>query len=121
MRDERSKIAGDVVINEPVNLWGSIGGNVRVIGGGKLYVRGAIYGDLVIEDGGRAHVFGNIQGSLVVEDGAKAIHSGVLGRNAINNGGRLFIDATATVMGDVKSKSGETKDSRKLQHKRPPR
>jgi cytoskeletal protein CcmA (bactofilin family) len=114
MREERAKIAGNVDISEPVNLWGSIGGNVRVRDGGKLYVRGAIYGNLTVETGGRCHVFGNVQGNLIVESDAKVIHSGVLGGNAVNHGGRLYIDATAKIMGDVKSRSGgETRDSRK--------
>ena len=106
MREERGTISGDVVVYEPFTLWGSIGGNVRVVQGGKFYVRGAIYGDLVVEDGGRVHVFGNVQGNLVVKEGAKVIHSGVLGGNAINEGGRMVIEAASKVTGKIKTKSG---------------
>lgn len=109
MREERGRIAGDQVINESVELWGSIAGKVTVTDGGKLYVRGAIYGDLIVEDGGRVHVFGNVQGTIYVHEGAKVIHSGVVGKDIVNVGGRLAVDAIAKVGGRVKTKSGETK------------
>ena len=64
MREERGQLTGDVIVYEPFTLWGSVGGNVRVIQGGKLYVRGAIYGNLTVEYGGRVHVYGNISGDL---------------------------------------------------------
>ena len=41
------------------------------------------------------------------------IHSGVLGGDAINEGGRLFIDPPARIMGNVKTRSGDTTDKRK--------
>ena len=79
---------------------------------GKLYVRGAIYGSLIVEFGGRVHIFGNVSGNVTVGRGAKLIHSGVIGGDAINDGGRLFIDPTATVMGKVKTITGDTEDKR---------
>src|SRR5215213_2794113 len=109
MREERGRLPGGTVINEAMEFWGSVGGNVSVVDGGKLYVRGAIYGDLIVEDGGRVHVFGNVQGSIYVREGAKLIHSGVVGKDVINNGGRLAVDAIAKVGGRIKTKSGETK------------
>jgi hypothetical protein len=113
MREERGRLSGEVIVYEPFNLWGSVGGRVRVIQGGKLYVRGAIYGDLVVEYGGRCHIFGNISGSLLVERGAKVIHSGVLGGDATNTGGRLLIEQVAKVNGKVKTTNGETTDQRR--------
>jgi hypothetical protein len=112
MREERGTISGDLIVYEPFTLWGSIGGNVRVVQGGKFYVRGAIYGDLLVEYGGRVHIFGNVTGNLRVENGTKVIHSGIIGKDAINEGGRLFIEPMAKVMGTVKTKAGETKDDR---------
>ena len=112
MREERGQLPGGVVVYEPFNLWGSIGGKVRVIQGGKLYVRGAIYGDLIVEYGGRVHVFGNVTGNLIVERGAKVIHSGILAGDAINEGGRLFIESIAKINGRVKTKKGKTTDER---------
>jgi hypothetical protein len=109
MREERGRLPGGTIINEAVELWGSVGGDVTVVEGGKFYVRGAIYGDLIVEDGGRCHVFGNIQGNLIVKEGAKVIHSGVVGQNVINEGGRLLVEAIATVMGKIKTKSGESR------------
>jgi hypothetical protein len=113
VREERGTLKGDVIVFEPFNLWGSIGGNVRVIQGGKFYVRGAIYGNLAVEYGGRAHVFGNVTGDLRVERGAKVIHSGIVGGCATNEGGRLYIESMAKVLGDViTTNNGETRDDR---------
>lgn len=117
MREERGLINGDQVISEPVELWGTIAGNVTVIDSGKVYVRGAIYGDLKVAVGGRVHIFGNVSGSLTVLEGAKVIHSGVLGGDAINEGGRLFIDSSAKVLGKLKHRSGETSVDPKAQVK----
>jgi predicted acyltransferase (DUF342 family) len=108
MREERGQVAGDVVVYEPFTLWGSVGGSVKVIEGGKLYLRGSIYGDLVVEFGGRVHIYGNLTGNLTVERGAKVIHSGVIGGDAINQGGRIFIEAGSKVAGKIKTRSGET-------------
>jgi cytoskeletal protein CcmA (bactofilin family) len=108
MREERGKLAGNQVIAEPVDLWGSISGNVTILDGGKVYVRGAIYGSLNVENGGRVHIYGNVQGNLTVEEGAKVIVSGVMGGDAINNGGRLYIDGMAKVLGRVRRNGGET-------------
>jgi hypothetical protein len=44
----------------------------------------------------------------MVKDGAKVIHSGVVGADAVNTGGRLYIDNNATVMGHVRTEDGET-------------
>jgi uncharacterized protein (DUF342 family) len=109
MREERGRLAGDQTITESVELWGSIAGHVTVVDGGKLYVRGAIYGDLTVEDGGRVHVFGNVQGSLTVREGAKVIHSGVVGKDVVNDGGRLVVEAAAKVGGRIKTRSGDSK------------
>lgn len=97
-----------MVIHEPFTLWGSIAGNVRVIQGGKFYMRGAIYGDLEVEYGGRVHIFGNVSGKLTVREGAKVIHSGVLGGEAQNLGGRLYVEDSATVAGRLRTKKGTT-------------
>lgn len=109
MREERGQVPGDVVVYEPFTLWGSVGGKVSVIEGGKLYVRGAIYGELLVEDGGRAHILGTVSGNLVVQEGGKVVVSGLVGGDAINEGGRMYVDRTAKVMGRVKTRSGETK------------
>lgn len=115
MKEERGTIAGDWTVAEPIELWGSVGGNVTVAEGGKFYLRGAVYGDVLIEYGGRAHIFGRIIGSLTVKRGAKVIHSGVLGGDAINKGGRLYIENTSTINGKVKTLKGETKISKLFQ------
>ena len=109
MREERGQLAGDVVVYEPFTLWGSVGGNVKVIEGGKFYMRGTIYGDLIVENGGRVHILGNIKGNLILHEGTKVIHSGNLAGDAINEGGRLFIEAISKVLGKIKSNAGETK------------
>lgn len=112
MREERGQIKGDVVVYETFTLWGTIVGDVKVVEGGKFYLRGAVYGDLMVEAGGRVHIFGNLTGDLTVLEKTKVIHSGTIAGNAINRGGRLFIDKTAKIHGTVKTKSGATVDSR---------
>jgi hypothetical protein len=114
MREERGTIAGDFVVTEPLTLWGSVGGSVTVDEGGKLYLRGAVYGDLTIAFGGRCHIFGRVIGTLTVKRGGKVIHSGVLGGDAINEGGRLYIENTSVIHGKVKTIKGETKISKLL-------
>src|SRR5215212_1827769 len=115
MREERGTLNGNQVITEAVDLWGTISGNVTVVDGGKMYIRGAIYGSLKVAHGGRVHIYGNVSGDLIVLEGAKVIHSGVLGGDAVNEGGRLFIDASARVLGKVRTLSGETNVDPKAQ------
>jgi cytoskeletal protein CcmA (bactofilin family) len=112
MREERGQIPGDFTVAEPFTLWGSVGGSVTVIEGGKVYVRGAIYGQLIVEKGGRVHVLGVVSGDVTAHEGAKVIISGQVGGNAINLGGRLHINEKAVVHGRVKTKEGKTEDKR---------
>src|SRR6185437_3037215 len=106
MREERGNLAGDFTINETFTLWGSIAGKVTVVEGSKFYVRGAIYGNLSVEEGGRVHVLGNVSGNIYIKPGAKGVMGGNVGGDVINSGGRLFIEATASVLGRVKSYEG---------------
>jgi len=108
MRDERENLTGDVKIDEPCTLWGTVVGNVRVVDGGRFYLRGRVYGTVHVEAGGRAHLLGSVQGDLVLERHTKVILSGVVGHNAINRGGRLYVQPNATILGTVKTESGKT-------------
>ena len=109
MREERGQLTGDLVISEPYTLWGKIAGNITVVDGGKLYVRGSVFGDLTVEAGGRVHVLGNVKGRLIVMPKAKVIVGGVIGHDVINRGGRVYIEHTAKIIGKVKTKlDGET-------------
>jgi len=112
MREERGQILGDVTWAEKVEFWGSISGTLTVADGGKVYMRGVIYGDLVVQDGGRVHVYGNVGSDLIVHEGAKVIHGGTVTGNLINQGGRLFVEQVAKVLGRVKARKGETKFER---------
>ena len=109
MREERNRVQGDVIVDEAYTLWGSISGDCRVMTNGKMYVRGAIHGDLRVEEGGRVHIFGNVGGNLYVGRKAKVINSGTVVGNATNDGGRLFVEADAKILGHVKTLGGETK------------
>jgi cytoskeletal protein CcmA (bactofilin family) len=109
MREERGRIGGDVVIYEPFTLWGVVGGDVKVIEGGKFYSRGLIYGNLIVEKGGRVHIFGNVSGDVTLQEKTKVIISGNVGGNVINNGGRLFVEKAAKIEGKIKTHAGETK------------
>jgi cytoskeletal protein CcmA (bactofilin family) len=108
MREERGQLRGDQLIEEPFTLWGSIAGNVTALNKSKFYARGTIYGDLTVQHGGRVHVYGNVTGTLTVKDGAKVIVSGNIGKDAVNAGGRLYLEAAATVGGKVITDDGET-------------
>jgi cytoskeletal protein CcmA (bactofilin family) len=108
MRDERGQLKHDLVVYEEYTLWGSVVGNVKVIKGGKFYLRGAIYGNLRVEPGGRVHIFGNVSGDLTLVKHTKVIVSGTIGGDAVNRGGRLYIDTSAKLLGKLKTKSGET-------------
>ncbi len=111
MREERGQIAGDFTVTERMNFWGTVGGNLIVEEGGKVYLRGAVYGDVIVKYGGRCHIFGRVIGNLAGARGAKVIHSGVLGGDATNDGGRLYIENTAQINGKIKTVKGETKIS----------
>jgi predicted acyltransferase (DUF342 family) len=108
VREERGQVAGPLVVHEKYELWGSVAGTVTVVEGGKFYMRGSIYGDLNVAYGGRVHIYGTITGNLTVARGAKVIHDGVVYGDAINEGGRLYINAMSTVNGKVKTLKGET-------------
>ena len=109
MREERGAVAGPLVVHEPYTLWGTAGGTVTVVEGGKFYMRGSILGNLDVEFGGRVHIYGNVAGNLRVARGSKVIVSGTIVGDATNEGGRLFVDALGEVRGKVKTIKGETK------------
>ena len=108
MREERGIITGDVVVYEHFDLWGTISGGVKVIEQGKLYVRGKVYGDLVVEKGGRCHIYGAVSGRVTVHRGGKCLVSGMIGGNAVNRGGRLWVEQAAKVMGHIEKHGGDT-------------
>lgn len=108
MKQERGTLTGDQVIAEPYELWGKVHGDVRVVEGGKFYMRGSINGDLIVDVGGRVHIFGHVTGDLYVFKKTKVIHSGLVSGNATNDGGRLYVDRDGTITGRVKTISGET-------------
>lgn len=104
MREEHGRILGDAVVYEQFTLWGAVTGSVKVIEGGKFYLRGTVWGDLRVEPGGRVHIFGSVAGKLIIEPTAKVILSGRVGGDAINQGGRLYINPGGEVFGDIKTK-----------------
>ena len=106
MREERGSLAGDITIKEPYTLWGTVAGKVTCLNGSKFYMRGAIYGDLEVQPGGRVHVLGNISGNVMVGSKTKVILGGTVGGDVTNLGGRLYVEATAQIMGKVKTKVG---------------
>lgn len=112
MREERGTISGEVMVYEEYTLWGTVVGTVKVVDGGKFYLRGAIYGDLDVQPGGRVHIFGRISGGVKCARGTKVIHSGMIGGDVVNDGGRFFIDAEGKVVGKVKTIAGETKNTK---------
>ena len=104
MREERGRVSGDAVIAEPYTLWGTVMGDLKVLDGGKVYVRGNVGGDLIVDHGGRVHVYGHIAGNLMLFRGSKVILSGVVAGTASNDNGRLFVDKSGRVLGKTKTK-----------------
>src|SRR5258706_15423999 len=91
MREERGTLNGNQIVSEPLDLWGTISGDLMVVDGGKVYIRGAVYGHLKVAHGGGGHIYGDVSGGLIVLEGAKVIHSGVVGGEGVNGGGGGFI------------------------------
>jgi cytoskeletal protein CcmA (bactofilin family) len=75
--------------------------------------RGQIGGDVVVYE--PFTLWGSVTGNITLHRGAKVVHSGMCGGDFINEGGRLFIESTAKVMGKIKNvnEKAETKDHRK--------
>jgi cytoskeletal protein CcmA (bactofilin family) len=103
MRELRQTIHGDVVIDYECNLWSAVNGDMRVVEGGKVHVRGNVGGDLIVDSGGRAHVLGTVGGNLMMFRASKVVVSGVVVGNATNKDGRLFIGKNARVLGRRKT------------------
>ena len=103
MKEERGRINGDITINEPYTLWGTVGGDLRVVEGGKVYVRGNVVGDLICDFKGRVHVYGHVGGDIILFRGAKLILSGVCAGNVQNQNARFYTDENGQVLGRVKT------------------
>ncbi len=103
MREERGRVVGDMTVDDKFTLWGGVTGDLRVVDGGKCYVRGNVGGDLIVDFGGRVHVYGHIAGNLQLFRGAKVILSGTVSQNANNKNARLFIDPHGRVLGKIKT------------------
>ena len=115
MREERGAFKGKHIFSDEVDFWGSVTGDAHIVHGAKVYLRGNIYGNLTVTQGGRTHIFGQVTGSLTIKEGAKVILGGIVGRDVINQGGRLYIEASAKILGKLKKKAGETEIDAKAQ------
>lgn len=108
MREVHGTIRGDQDIEEKYTLWGTLYGMMRVHDGGKVYIRGTVFGDVIVEFGGRVHIFGQVSGGLTIYRGTKVIVSGIVQGNAVNEGGRLYVDRDGSILGRIKTNHGET-------------
>ncbi|MFT3786046.1 MAG: hypothetical protein QM770_07760 [Tepidisphaeraceae bacterium] len=79
---------------------------MKVIDGGKMYIRGNVSGDLFVDFGGRVHIFGKVDGNLFMVRGTKVINSGLIAGAATNAGGRLYVDQHGSILGKVKTEKG---------------
>ena len=108
MREERGMIAGELDVRETLTLWGTVAGNVRVGLGGKFYLRGTVYGSVQVDPGGRANLLGSVKGNVSLDEETKVIVSGLIAGNAVNKGGRLYIERAANILGKVRTDAGKT-------------
>lgn len=103
MREERGRHVGDMTVDDRFTLWGGVTGDLRIVEGGKCYVRGTVGGDLIVDFKGRVHVYGHVAGNLQLFRGAKVILSGTVGGSAANQNARLFVDKHGRVLGRIKT------------------
>lgn len=103
MREERGRVIGDMTVDDKFTLWGGVTGDLRVVEGGKCYVRGNVGGDLIVDFGGRVHVYGHIAGDMTLFRGSKVILSGTVGGGVSNKNARLFVDSNGRVLGKIKT------------------
>ena len=82
------RLEGDQVIDNDVELSGTITGDVTVAAGGYLALHGAVTGNVVVLPGGQADIFGTV-------------HKGVW-----NRGGEVYI--AGTIYGSLFDEGGET-------------
>ena len=82
------RLEGDRVIDNDVELSGTIAGDVTVAAGGYLALHGAVTGNVVVLPGGQADIFGTV-------------HKGVW-----NRGGEVYI--AGTIYGSLFDEGGET-------------
>ena len=103
MREERARVVGDLTVRDKVTIWGGVTGDLRIVEGGKCYLRGPVGGDLIVDFKGRVHVYGHVGGNLQLFRGAKVVLSGTVAGVASNQNGRLYIDGNGRVLGKVKT------------------
>ena len=103
MREQRGQHVGDLTVDDKATIWGTITGDLRIVEGGKCYLRGNVGGDVIVDFGGRVHVYGHVAGNLQLFRGAKVVLSGTVSENAANDNGRLFVDRHGRVLGKVKT------------------
>ena len=108
MREERGQIAGDLIVNEPFELWGNVGGSVTVGEGGKFYVRGSILGDLIVQYGGRVHIYGQVHGNVIGIDHGQGVEGIFLHLSSIKVKPGEFVQAGQVVgaLGDTGAATG---------------
>ena len=104
MKEERGRIDGNMTVDYPLTMWGSVTGDMKVVEGGKVYVRGNVGGDLIVDFKGRVHVYGHIGGNITLFRGAKLILSGVCAGNVDNQNARFYTDEHGKVLGKVKTR-----------------
>ncbi len=108
-------VKGDLIAEGSINVFGEVEGNITCKG--KLMVSGTIYGNAEAGElfANGAHITGNIvskgsvkigQGTIIIGNvtGTSAVIAGAV-KGDIDVKGPVIVDATAIVMGDIKSKS----------------
>lgn len=108
-------VKGDLIAEGSINVFGEVEGNITCKG--KLMVSGTVYGNAEAGEffANGAHITGNIvskgsvkigQGTIIIGNvtGTSAVIAGAV-KGDIDVKGPVIVDATAIVMGDIKSKS----------------
>ena len=96
MREFHGKHEGDYVVNEDLDLRGTVTGDLTVMAEAELQLHGTVCGNLVVQKDGRAVVRGTVVG-VVTNTGGDVEIFGTVGKVATLDGAWTLIDPKAEI------------------------
>lgn len=79
MKTIREKHSGNMVIQEPFEVFGMVAGDIVVEAGGLLILHGMCTECMTLKEGGEATIHGTVSGDVVNDGGTLSIHGQVHG------------------------------------------
>lgn len=96
---ERGKIEGAVELSDELQLDGMVAGDVTVLDGGHLILRGTCCKNLLIRPGGTVDLYGTVSGDVTNQGGFLEVHGIIRGKLNTIDGGDTYVDVNAQVNG----------------------